>query len=70
MRPNEKVREDGVTGQSLFIPGDPSKSASALWVPIARCPGIKSGLGLGPLASAWFRMDSMKGGSFNVSGLK
>ena len=46
MCPNEKVGEDGVPDQSLFIPGDPSKSASAQWVPIARCRGIKSGLGL------------------------
>lgn len=64
MCPDGKMWDDGFPDQSLFIPGNPSKSQR---VPMCQCPGIKSVLALWPLASApgsclW--MVSIEGGGY------
>ena len=58
----QKVWEDGVPDQILFIPGNPTKSAIAQWVPKDQYPEIKSGLAI--------RLLALEGSGFNVSGLK
>ena len=59
----QKVWEAGFADQILFIPGSPTKSAIARWVPKDQYSGIKSVLAIGLLGS-------LEGRGFNVSGLK
>ncbi|MXQ88341.1 hypothetical protein E5288_WYG021378 [Bos mutus] len=42
----QKVWEAGLADQILFIPGSPTKSAIARWVPKDQYSGIKSGLAI------------------------